>query len=95
MGCCVRTQEKIVINSLSIPILNKDSLEIKNVDNFEKNQKIIKETDQKPKRRSDKTSALLNEKENDKTQKKNIKTMNILKEISYNEVCQSTKYFLN
>ena len=44
--------------------------------------------------KSNKTYYLKIQKGKNKTEKKNIKTMNILKEISFNEVNETTKYFL-
>ena len=91
MGCCVLTQEKIVIKSSEIPLSDQESSENENENDFQKNS--INIVDPAKKIKSDKNFELIIQKEKNKTEKKNLKSMNMLKEISYNEVCDCTKYF--
>ena len=91
MGCCVLTQEKIVIKSSEIPLSDQESSENENENDFQKNS--INIADPAKKIKSDKNFELIIQKEKNKTEKKNLKSMNMLKEISYNEVCDCTKYF--
>ena len=98
MGCCVQNQRKIVINSSDISVLSQESFQNESKNSFKKQPNIAtKMVVPKQKRTSVKTSGVLIEKEKNKKkeniEKKYMKTMNILKEISYNEVRKSTKYF--
>ena len=95
MGCCVRNQENVVIKSSNIPLLYQESLENEkendhqNKSNIDSNMVISKQ-----KNKSFKNPDLVTKKDiKNKIEKKNIKSMNALKEISYNEVFDSTKYF--
>ena len=91
MGCCARTKEEVIIKS-SIPLSYKKSIE--NDNSYQKNPAVIAGiviTERK--KESSKTFDLTTEKDKNKTEKKNLKSMNILKEISYNEVRKCAKYF--
>ena len=93
MGCCIGSQDKF-IKSSNIPLLYQESLEIGKENNFQQNSNIASSIiNPKQKMESNKTSNLKNQKGKNKSQLKNIKTMNILKNISFNEVNESTKYF--
>ena len=91
MGCSILTRKKIVIKSnTSLPLQKSPQNEKKN--NFQRNtnasiiipkQKII----------SEETFNIKIQKEKNKIGKRSIKAMNILKEISYDEVCDCAKYF--
>ena len=94
MGCCARTQSNLIIKSSSIPLTCLQSLDEKE-NNLQNNSNIIANIGTpKQKMKSKKTYYLKIQKGKNKTEKKNIKTMNILKEISFNEVNETTKYFL-
>ena len=94
MGCCARTQSNLIIKSSSIPLTCLQSLDEKE-NNLQNNSNIIANIGTpKQKMKSNKTYYLKIQKGKNKTEKKNIKTMNILKEISFNEVNETTKYFL-
>ena len=98
MGCCIQNQRKIVINSSNISLLSQESFQNERKNSFEKQPNIATNiVIPKQRKTSVITSGVLIEKEKNKkketTEKKYMKTMNILKEISYKEVCQSTKYF--
>ena len=94
MGCCIRNQEKIVIEPSNIDYSDQESFdnESENENEFPKNSntKIIIP---KQKKTSDKSTDFVIQKEKNKAEKKNLKTMNILKEITYNEVRDCIKYF--
>ena len=91
MGCCV--QENMVIKSSSILLSQQESLENENENNFQNNFNVIPNiVVKKQKTKSNKTSEHLIQKGKSKT-RKSIKSMNALKELSYNEVCECTKYF--
>ena len=91
MGCCTPIEEEIVIES-NIPFTDRKLLESEKKNNSQKdlsaNLVAVKQ-----KRKSDKTLDLVNQKEKNKIEEKHRKSMNILKEISYNEVCYCAKYF--
>ena len=92
MGCCVRTQGKVIIKSLNIPLSDQESSLNENEKNFQQNPNdniIIP----KQKITSDKSFDLVIQKEKNKIEKKNLKSMNALREISYNEVCDCAKFF--
>ena len=91
MGCCTPIEEEMVIKS-NIPFTDRKFLESEKKNNFQKdlsaNLVVVKQ-----KKKSDKTLDLVNQKEQNKIEQKHRKSMNILKEISYNEVCYCAKYF--
>ena len=91
MGCCARTKDEIIIKSL-IPHSYKESRE--NDNNCQKSPIIIDGiVIAERKKDSSKTFDFTTEKEKSKIEKKNLKSMNILKEISYNEVQKCAKFF--
>ena len=96
MGCCVQTQERIIIRSSDLSLSYQESLEYEK-ENKNKNNKTSSIVNNKPiqriKKESNKTSDLIVLKEKNKIEKKYLKTMNVLKEISYNEVSECTKFF--
>ena len=91
MGCCTPIEEEMVIKS-NIPFTDRKFLESEKKNNSQKdlsaNLVVVKQ-----KKKSDKTLDLVNQKEKNKIEEKHRKSMNILKEISYNEVCYCAKYF--
>ena len=94
MGCCVRRQDEVVIKSSSIPLSHQKPLENVEENNFRNNSNTIPNiVISKQKVKPDKSSNITIQKGKNKTGKKNIKSMNALKELSYNEVNESTKYF--
>ena len=93
MGCCLCSQDKVVIESSNIPLLRQEPLENEKGNNFQNNSNAVHNlVISKQKTKSDKNSNLKIHKGRNKTNK-NIKSMNALKELSYNEVNESTKYF--
>ena len=94
MGCCVLSQDKLVIKSSSIPLIQQKPLENVAENNFRNNSNTIPNIAiPNQKNKSDKNSNIIIQKGKNKNDKKNIKSMNALKELSYNEVNESTKYF--
>ena len=91
MGCCVPVEGEMIIKS-NIPFTDKELFENENKNIFQKDSNthlvIVK-----PEKQIYKTLDLVNKIENVKIEQKHRKSMNILKEISYKEVCNSTKYF--
>ena len=90
MGCCTRTQSNLIIKSLNIPLTYQESLN-ENKNNFQNNSNLITNM-ASPKQKM--KSNIKTQKGKKKTDKKNIKSMNVLKELSFNEVNESIKYFL-
>ena len=91
MGCCVSTGEEMVIKSnilLTEPELLENEKKNNSKEDINANLVIVKTI-----KKSDKTLDLVNQKENEKIEKKHRKSMNALKEISYNEVCYCARYF--
>ena len=93
MGCCARAQDNVANKSSNIPLNYQESLD-KKEKNLE-NSSNIPDNTVIPKKimKSDKTSDLKIQIGKIKTENKNIKSMNALKRISYNEVNGSKKYF--
>ena len=91
MGCCVPIEKEMVIKS-NIPFTDKELLENEKKNSSQKdfNSNLIVV---EPKTKSDKTLDFVNQKENNKIGRKHRKSMNALKEISYNEICNCAKYF--
>ena len=96
MGCCVCRQDKGVIESSNIPLLYQEPLEYEKRNNCQNDSNIVPNTViLKHKTKSNKNSNHKTQKGYNKTDKKNKKSMSVLKELSYNEVHESTKYFQN
>ena len=91
MGCCTPIEEEIVIES-NIPFTDRKLLESEKKNNSQEDLSANL-VSVKQKKKSDKTLDLVNQKEKNKIEEKHRKSMNILKEISYNEVCYCAKYF--
>ena len=94
MGCCVQAQSEIIIKCSNIPLFYKGSLYNENENNSQKNPNVIADiVIPKQKTKSDKASNYPIPKKKCKYENRNIKSMNLLKEIAYYEVYQTTKYF--
>ena len=92
MGCCIPTKGKKIVIKSNIPMSNTGSVENEKQKILQKDSNAnVVSPDQKMK--SDKTFDPIIQKEKNKVEKKNIKSMNALKEISQNEVCDCAKYF--
>ena len=92
MGCCVK--ENTVIKSSNIPLSHQDSLENENGNHVETKPNINPNiVIPKGKLKSNKISEFIIQNGKNKTHKKNLKSMNALKELSYNEVYECTRYF--
>ena len=90
MGCCIRSQDKIIIKSSSVLLSDRKSLENEEKNNFRKNTNIVSKI-VIPKQKKKSADLIIHKK--NKFDKRNIKSMKALREISYNEVYESTKYF--
>ena len=91
MGCCIPIEEEMIIK----PNINFTDQELQENEKKNSSQKDFNSNliIVKPKTKSDKTLNLVYQKRNNKVKSKHRILMNTLKEISYNEVCYSTKYF--
>ena len=96
MGCCIRSQDKIIIKSSSVLLSDRKSLENEEKNNFRKNTNIVSKI-VIPKQKKKSADLIIHKKnkkdKKNKFDKRNIKSMKALREISYNEVNESTKYF--
>lgn len=94
MGCCTRTQDKVVIKSASIPLTCQESLEEKENNLKNNSHIIINSVIPKQIMKLDKTPDLKFLKRRSTAEKQNIKSMHLLRNISFNEVYECPKYFL-
>ena len=93
MGCCARTSDNAIIKSSNIPLLYQESLD-KKENSLQNNSNIFTNiVSPQQKIKSDKISFLKTQKGKSKAEKKYLKSMNVLKNLSIIEVNESAKYF--